>query len=351
MRVQYLHHSGFLLEGEKSYYLFDEYRGKLPPLDPDKPIVAFASHAHGDHYNPELFAALRGMGMRDVRAVLASDIPRKRYPAETDVLRVTAGESYALSNGERLETLRSTDRGVAFVLTADGCTVYHAGDLNDWTWEGESDADNARMRAAYRREIDRLKGRAIDLAFVPLDPRQGPHAGDGLLYFLTAVGAKRVYPMHYWEQPEVIEQFLAEHPQYRGIVRDTEKEREGNGSMQFKMVHENYNVADIDASIAFYGAALGLTERRRTTTDAFTIVYLGDGESSFELELTALKDHPQRYELGECEFHLAFTASDYAAAHRLHEQMGCICFENPAMGIYFIEDPDGYWLEIIPANR
>ena len=84
---------------------------------------------------------------------------------------------------------------------------------------------------------------------------------------------------------------------------------------------------------------------------SFTIVFLGDGKTDFRLELTALRDHPQKYDLGECEFHLAFLTDDYEAAHKLHEEMGCICFENPAMGIYFISDPDGYWLEIIPTRK
>ncbi len=121
--------------------------------------------------------------------------------------------------------------------------------------------------------------------------------------------------------------------------------------MKFKMIHENYNVSDLGASLAFYEKALGLTERRRKTTEDFTIVYLGNGESDFELELTWLRDHPEKYDLGECEFHLAFRADDYEAAHKLHEEMGCICFENPGMGIYFIEDPDGYWLEVLPARK
>ena len=85
--------------------------------------------------------------------------------------------------------------------------------------------------------------------------------------------------------------------------------------------------------------------------DGFTIVFMSNEESSFELELTQLNEHPEAYDLGECEFHLAFKVDDYEAAHKLHEEMGCICFENPAMGIYFIEDPDGYWLEIIPEKR
>ena len=120
--------------------------------------------------------------------------------------------------------------------------------------------------------------------------------------------------------------------------------------MKFKMVHENYNVKDLDASLKFYEEALGLTERRRIVSEdgSFIIVYVGNETTPFELELTWLKDHPQPYNLGECEFHLAFQAEDYEAAHKKHEEMGCICFENEAMGIYFIVDPDGYWLEILP---
>ena len=118
--------------------------------------------------------------------------------------------------------------------------------------------------------------------------------------------------------------------------------------MKFKMIHENYNVSDLDRSIKFYKEALDLHEVRRKTTVDFIIGYLSNDVSDFELELTWLKDHPQPYNLGECEFHLAFQAEDYEAAHKKHEEMGCICFENETMGIYFIIDPDGYWLEILP---
>lgn len=121
--------------------------------------------------------------------------------------------------------------------------------------------------------------------------------------------------------------------------------------MNFRMIHENYNVSDLARSMEFYEQALGLHESRRKTSENFTIVYMQDSTGSFELELTWLKDHPQKYDLGECEFHLAFRTDDYAAAHAKHEAMGCVCFENPAMGIYFIEDPDGYWLEIVPERK
>lgn len=122
--------------------------------------------------------------------------------------------------------------------------------------------------------------------------------------------------------------------------------------MDFRILHHNHNVADLDTSIAFYKKALGLHELRRKVAEdgSYIIVYLGAREDNFEIELTWLRDHPQKYDLGECEFHIAFgtTPEEYEQAHKLHEEMGCICFENPKMGIYFIEDPDGYWLEIIP---
>ena len=117
--------------------------------------------------------------------------------------------------------------------------------------------------------------------------------------------------------------------------------------------HFNFNVSNLDASLKFYAEALDLREVRRKEAEdgSFTIVFLGDGKTDFRLELTALRDHPQKYDLGECEFHLALRADDYDASHARHEKMGCICYENPAMGIYFISDPDGYWIEIIPAKR
>ena len=98
--------------------------------------------------------------------------------------------------------------------------------------------------------------------------------------------------------------------------------------MSFRMIHENYNVSNLDTTIAFYREALGLTEKRRKTAadGSFTIAFLGDGASDFELELTELRAHQQKYDLGECEFHLAFRADDFEAAHRKHQEMGCICF-------------------------
>ena len=121
--------------------------------------------------------------------------------------------------------------------------------------------------------------------------------------------------------------------------------------MTFKMVHNNINVSDLAISLDFYQKALGLSEVRRIEKPDFTIVFLGDGVGEHRLELTWLKGHPQPYNLGENEFHLAFETENIEEALAYHKELDCVCFENTAMGIYFIEDPDGYWLEIVPKKN
>ena len=123
--------------------------------------------------------------------------------------------------------------------------------------------------------------------------------------------------------------------------------------MQFRFLHNNINVTHLENSLAFYEKTLGLKEVRRIEAEdgSYIIVYLGDGVSRHQLELTWLRDHPQPYDLGENEFHLAFEVEDFARAYVFHKHLDCIVFENPAMGIFFIADPDGYWIEILPVNH
>lgn len=119
-----------------------------------------------------------------------------------------------------------------------------------------------------------------------------------------------------------------------------------------KFNHFNFNVLDLEKSLKFYKEALNLTPvREKIAGDgSFKLVYLGDGKSDFTLELTYLTDRKEPYNLGECEFHLAFHTDEYEELYKKHKEMGVICYENPGMGIYFISDPDGYWLEIVPAR-
>ena len=119
--------------------------------------------------------------------------------------------------------------------------------------------------------------------------------------------------------------------------------------MTSRFLHTNFNVFDLDRSLRFYREALGLEEVRRTVAPdgSFIIVFLGDGQTDYNLELTWMRDRKNPYDLGDNEIHLAVRVPDKNAAHELHERMGCICFENHEMGLYFISDPDGYWIEIL----
>ncbi|MCL2820612.1 MAG: VOC family protein [Oscillospiraceae bacterium] len=122
--------------------------------------------------------------------------------------------------------------------------------------------------------------------------------------------------------------------------------------MNFSLAHTNINVLDLERSLAFYKKALGMdvVNRKKADDGSFELAFLSDGSSTHQLELTWLKDKTTPYELGDNESHIAFITDDYDASHALHKEMGCICYENTSMGLYFIEDPDGYWLEVIPKR-
>ena len=186
MKITYINHSGFLVETRDCYYIFDYYKGELPNLDKEKEVIVFCSHFHKDHFNPQIFGILDDMGMT--------------YQA----------------------ILLSNDSGVAFIVKTKEGTIYHAGDLNDWYWDGGSKADNQRLTSAYRAAIRKIKGMHFDAAFVPLDPRQGDHYADGILYFLKNVDCNVIFPMHYWNDANVIKRFITEYPQYKSRIKDTE---------------------------------------------------------------------------------------------------------------------------------
>ena len=219
MNTTYIHHSCFLIETTTCYYIFDYEKGLIPELDLTKPIFVLSSHGHHDHYNPEIFNILRSMGMQSIHAILSDDIP---IPVDEDVLSVSPGEDYNLILGQKLTTFTSTDLGVAFLIEDQDKLIYHAGDLNDWVWEGEEVSYNEQMTKDYREQIhllaEKLDGREIDAAFVVLDPRQEEDYDRGLCYFLEHIPVKKVYPMHYWGKPEIIDTFLMEHPEYKSKI-------------------------------------------------------------------------------------------------------------------------------------
>ena len=122
--------------------------------------------------------------------------------------------------------------------------------------------------------------------------------------------------------------------------------------MKFTMYHTCITVLDLEKSMKFYEEALGLKGVRRieAADGSSKIVFLETEGSLCQLELTWYADREEPYNLGDNEIHIGFRTDDYEASLAKHRQMGCVCFENPKFGVYFIEDPDGYWMEIVPTR-
>lgn len=214
MKITYLGHSGFLVEMDDACFLFDYYKGAFPDMDEKKKLFVFVSHAHYDHYNKAVFD-LRGRFAK-TRYILSSDIRGKENDTSTvdgeqggDTVFMKPCEERELL-GCRVRTLRSNDEGVAFLIQYHGKTLYHAGDLNWWHWEGESDKFNTVMRRSYQSEINKLEKDSIDAAFVPVDPRLGEQYVWGLDCFMKRTQTKCVFPMHFWGNYEVFDRLMLE---------------------------------------------------------------------------------------------------------------------------------------------
>ncbi len=230
MNITYLGHSGFLVEMEDAYFLFDYYKGGFPKTDESKKLFVFASHAHYDHYNRSIFD-LRGR-FAQTRYILSSDIPGREGklfpdgdgPGDDMILMRPCEETEIL--GCRVRTLRSNDEGVAFLVRYRGKTLYHAGDLNWWHWEGEPDKFNTVMRRSYQSEINKLQKESIDVAFVPVDPRLGEQYVWGIDCFMKRTLTKHVFPMHFWGNYDVFDRLMLEKctEDYKDKIIKIEKE-------------------------------------------------------------------------------------------------------------------------------
>lgn len=194
MRIEYLGHSGFLVETEGHRLLFDYYTGPLPE-PADKPLCVFVSHGHHDHFNPAVFS------LQAAAYILSDDIALQRQ----DVIFMAPDTEREVA-GLHIRTLRSTDLGVAYLVTADGHTLYHAGDLHLWLWgEEDTPAEAEAMTAAYRAEMEKLRGIPIEAAFLPLDGRQSREQYRlGLDYAARTLDIEHIFPMHLWDRYEII---------------------------------------------------------------------------------------------------------------------------------------------------
>ncbi|MBS7009737.1 MBL fold metallo-hydrolase [Anaerostipes sp.] len=215
MKVTFIEHSGFCVELEHTVLLFDYYKGEIPDMPEDKELYVFASHSHHDHFNPKIFELEKTC--KKIHYILSEDIPAK---ASEKITKIGEHENKTIGS-IRVETLKSNDEGVAFLVTAEGKTIYHAGDLNWWYWNGEPEDDNEYMIRTYKEEVERLKGRDIDLAFLLLDPRQEDKYCKGINYFMEEIHPKAVFPMHAFGEYKISRHYLNcdDGRAYQGIVR------------------------------------------------------------------------------------------------------------------------------------
>lgn len=229
MKLTYIHHSGFLVEMEKVLLLFDFVDGELPELSPEKELMIFVSHRHADHFSSKIFE-LAKVHPR-IRFVMSDDIWQNRVPEEMGCHTefIDPGEVLELPEGDGvcITAFKSTDEGVAFMVQTEGKTIYHAGDLNNWRWNGETKAWNNNMAANYTRELVKMRDQEFkpDVAMVPLDGRLEDCFYLGLDEFMKTVGAGFVLPMHCWDDFGVIGQLKAMDcsADYREKVADIEK--------------------------------------------------------------------------------------------------------------------------------
>lgn len=205
LEVQYLYHSGFLVKEENRAYVFDYYPGTaksgpdilLPEQFQELELTVFVSHSHYDHFTRELFTW--GDRVPKISYVVSSDVP---VAGGENVLKIGPNEKRTF-RGLEITTLKSTDEGVAFVLDTGKSALYHAGDLNWWHWDGESEAYNRQMGRDYKSQVDWLKGISLDAAFVPMDPRLEKNYLLGIDYFCRTAEARAVFPMHFGDDYRV----------------------------------------------------------------------------------------------------------------------------------------------------
>jgi lactoylglutathione lyase len=125
-----------------------------------------------------------------------------------------------------------------------------------------------------------------------------------------------------------------------------------------KAIHSMIRVLDEARSVSFYEKAFGLQIADRLDFEAFTLVYMSNAESGFELELTINKDRTEPYQLGDGYGHLALSVDDLDAEHARLEAAGfsprkIVEFNRDGTLLarfFFVEDPDGYKIEVLQRH-
>lgn len=244
MKVTFVHHSCFIVELEEKTLVFDYFNGEringyhftgnLPEFDKEKPLYFFASHKHQDHFDLDILKLAETYP--NIHYILSKDIRlgtnyllRHQIPLAVKQ-RITFVSGYETKELDdlKIETLRSTDEGVAFYIETEGVHIYHAGDLHNWYFEGAGDLINGKMETGYKAAMRHLENKHINLAFVVLDGRLGVHTTRGLDYFMQHINADYIFPMHMWQEFHLIDDYkkMCFNARYTERIMDITKENQ-----------------------------------------------------------------------------------------------------------------------------
>ncbi len=228
IKIDYLGHSGFFVETESQLLLFDYYYGNLSFLREranEKPLFVFVSHAHKDHFNPEIFS-LADTKHR-TKYLMSFDVKGNPVvPQNLDVHYLDADRTYEIDGLGVVMTLQSTDEGIAFLIKTTSETLFHAGDFHLWDWPGEDPDWLVGQETVFKREIGKLEGTPIDIAFAVLDGRLKENYAKGMELILSTLHPRYMLPMHFWNDRNIVDRFreLPASKEAETIMLDTTKE-------------------------------------------------------------------------------------------------------------------------------
>ncbi|MDO5717402.1 MAG: MBL fold metallo-hydrolase [Tissierellia bacterium] len=242
INIKYIYHSCYQVSIDDKILIFDYFHGDLDDLDPyKKDITFFASHSHPDHYNKDILSL---KGNENIRYILSNDIQDLSkvdniiYLGDTEE-KVEDRKLMYSKNIEYMKpydlkeypdmtvrTFGSTDKGVSFLVSVNSINIFHAGDLNLWIWDEDTEEEREQMRKDFLKELDRIKHYDIDIAFFPLDPRLKKLYSEGFKEFIDRVQPTLIFPMHFRDNISYNLSFMNEFPEYKGIYRPVFKKNQ-----------------------------------------------------------------------------------------------------------------------------
>lgn len=193
MKIEYIYHSGFTVETDNYFLVFDYYKGKLN-LKENRKIIVFSSHGHGDHFNAEVLEWKKEI--QNIQYVLSSDI---KVEPDSNIHLMEPYESLKIYDVS-IHSFGSTDIGLSFLVNVDGKNIFFAGDLNWWLWPEDTEEEKETMERDLKEEIEKIKKYNIDIGFFPVDPRLRENYSLGGKYFIEQVKPKYFVPIHFWNK-------------------------------------------------------------------------------------------------------------------------------------------------------